>query len=123
MTRRPRLWLVVASIFTFINLVGAPFALAAGEGPHAAVHVVLLVVGAYFVWRLVPRVRQQHQQQPGALQADERLENLQQSVDAIALEVERIGEAQRYTVKLAAKQAENSPLKSQRDAATNEEFP
>jgi len=31
---------------------------------------------------------------------DERLEHLQQSVDAIAIEVERIAEAQRFSAKL-----------------------
>jgi hypothetical protein len=120
-TRRPKLWLVVASIFTFINVVGAPFALAAGEGLHTAAHVVLSVVGVFWVWHLASRARQQQQQQqPSALPADARLEHLQQSVDAIALEVERIGEAQRYTVKLATKQAENAPQK--RDAAANEDL-
>jgi hypothetical protein len=33
---------------------------------------------------------------------DDRLEHLQQSVDAIAIEVERIAEAQRFSAKLAA---------------------
>ena len=35
-----------------------------------------------------------------------RLEQLQHSVDAIAIEVERIAEAQRFTAKLLAEQAE-----------------
>ena len=35
-----------------------------------------------------------------------RMEQLQQSVDAIAVEVERIGEAQRWSAKMAAKQGE-----------------
>ena len=37
---------------------------------------------------------------------DERLEKLQQSVDAVALEVERIGEAQRFREKLDAQRSE-----------------
>ena len=37
-----------------------------------------------------------------------RLEQLQQSVDAIALEVERIGEAQRFNAKLQAEQNESA---------------
>lgn len=41
---------------------------------------------------------------PNAGQSDERLEQLQQSVDAIALEVERIAEAQRFSAKLLAQQ-------------------
>ena len=37
--------------------------------------------------------------------ADARLARLEQSVDAIALEVERISEAQRFTTKLLSEQA------------------
>ena len=43
-----------------------------------------------------------------AQQSDERLEQLQQSVDAIAVEVERIAEAQRFSAKLLAERPEGS---------------
>ncbi len=43
-------------------------------------------------------------------QQDDRLEHLQQSVDAIAIEVERIAEGQRFTTKLLAERSEGSPL-------------
>jgi hypothetical protein len=36
------------------------------------------------------------------LPTDDRLEQLQQSIDAVALETERIGEAQRFAEKLRA---------------------
>lgn len=42
--------------------------------------------------------------------ADNRLEQLQQSIDSIAVEVERITEAQRFTVKLMAERAEEPRL-------------
>ena len=43
---------------------------------------------------------------PTMLQADnERLERLQQSVDAIAIEVERIAEAQRFSAKLLSERS------------------
>jgi hypothetical protein len=45
---------------------------------------------------------------PRIPQSDERLEHLQQSVDAIAVEVERIAEAQRFTAKLLAARADDS---------------
>ncbi len=45
-----------------------------------------------------------------APQNDMRLEQLQQSVDAIAVEVERIAEAQRFSAKLLAERAEASTL-------------
>jgi hypothetical protein len=41
---------------------------------------------------------------------DSRLEQLQQSVDSIAIEVERIAEAQRFTAKLMAERAEEPRL-------------
>ncbi len=40
---------------------------------------------------------------------DQRLEQLQQSVDAIAIEVERIAEAQRFSAKLLAERAPEVP--------------
>ena len=97
MAFRSRRWRWVAAIFALVNLGSAGFAAAAGEGIHTAVHVGLMFLGAYLVWRLAPG-------SPGDLarpqDADQRLEYLQESVDAIALEVERIGEAQRFTTKL-----------------------
>src|SRR2546428_5697423 len=109
MTRRSTFWLVAASLFTFINLVGAGMAAAGGEWLHTGAHVGLLLLGAAFVWRLAPRAGRH--QLPDGHQVDERLEHLQQSMDAIALEVERVGEAQRYIAKLAAERAETSPPK------------
>ena len=111
MTRRSKLWLAAASLFTVLNLGGAGFAAADGEWLHTAAHIGLMLVGAYFVWRIASRAQQP--QLSGVEQSDERLEHLQQSVDAIALEVERIGEGQRFITKLAEKRAEPSPLKPQ----------
>ena len=45
---------------------------------------------------------------PPQAEQDARLEHLQQSVDAIAIEVERIAEAQRFSAKLAAGRPEGS---------------
>ena len=110
MTRRSKFWLVVASLFTIINLAGAGFVAArGGEGLHVGAHVALMLVGAYFMWRIASRARAPLAVE--AQQADERLEHLQQSVDAIALEVERIGEAQRFIAKRAAEEAESPPPK------------
>jgi hypothetical protein len=106
--RRFRIWAVVAALFTVVNVGGAGYALASGEPPHAAVHVALLVA-AYPVWRFVRRSRQL-----GLVDmrtADARLDHMQQSLDAIAVEVERIGEAQRYAVKILAERERNSPPK------------
>lgn len=104
MTRRARIWRVVAALFTIVNFVGAGFAVGAGEWLHTGAHVVLAALGAYAMARLASgRV----EQGLPSLQPDEqRLEQLQQSVDAIAIEVERIGEAQRFNAKLQQERVE-----------------
>ncbi|HEU4720500.1 MAG TPA: hypothetical protein VFS59_03995 [Gemmatimonadaceae bacterium] len=106
MTRRTVIWTGVAALFTVVNLVGLGMAVAAGEELHSGVHVVLSVVGAVALWWLATGRRR-----PGSATADlsdARLEQLQQSIDAIALEVERIGEAQRFHAKLQAEQSESA---------------
>jgi hypothetical protein len=59
----------------------------------------LLGAGAYLVWR---RARAQRESLSRTQPADERLEYLQQSVDAMALELERLGEKQRFSDKLTS---------------------
>jgi hypothetical protein len=109
MTLGSKLWRVGAALFVLINVAGVGYAAALGEQLHAGVHVGLLVlgVGAYLVWRGAPQARRRDLQPQ---QADERLEYLQQSVDAVALEVERIGEKQRFSDKLRA-EGETPPTK------------
>ena len=111
MTRRSKLWAAAAVVFTFINVAGAVYAGVLGEGVHALVHVglVLLVVVGYLGWRL--RSLERRHELPGGQPGDTRIEYLQQSVDAIALEVERIGEAQRFSDRLRVERGEKSSLK------------
>lgn len=47
---------------------------------------------------------------PNAFAFQERFDQLQQSVDAIAVEVERIAEAQRFSAKLLAERSETPAL-------------
>jgi hypothetical protein len=63
----------------------------------------LALIGVAAAYALRPLKRP-----PRIQQSDERLEHLQQSVDAIAVEVERIAEAQRFTTKLLADRTEAS---------------
>lgn len=51
--------------------------------------------------------------------ADDRLARLEHAVDAIALEVERISEGQRFTTKLLSEQTRPAPKPVQRQIATN----
>lgn len=111
MTRRSILWRVGAAIFTIVNVGGAAYAYAMGETAHATAHVLLLALGgsAYVIWLLASRARRENAT-PAQL-PEGRLDYLQQSVDAIALEVERIGEAQRFNEKLRAERGETPPPK------------
>jgi hypothetical protein len=113
MARRSLLWRVGAVIFTVVNVGGAVYANAMGEGQHAAVHVLLLALGAaaYVIWLLISATRRPDSA-PAQL-PEGRLDYLQQSVDAIALEVERIGEAQRFNEKLRAEKGETPPPKKE----------
>jgi hypothetical protein len=109
MTRKMKIWLTVASLFTLVNVGGGVFAARLAEGLHAGVHVLLAVVGAWWMSRIMARSRALPDAAAGALPHDAPLQQLQQSVDAIALEVERIGEAQRYTAKLMSDRARTAP--------------
>jgi hypothetical protein len=110
---RSKLWFAIATIFTLVNVVGAPLALFAGEWMHLLTHIVLGTVGAMFMWRFAGARRAEAlagAARGNELRADRQLDELQQSVDAIALEVERLGESHRYAAKLAAERvaAENA---------------
>jgi len=95
---------VAAVVFTLFNVAGFAWGIAMSDPAHAAGHVALQLVG-YVVWRFTARSREDTP--PAQTQIDERrIEYLQQSVDAIALEVERIGEKQRFTDKLRVDRGE-----------------
>jgi len=97
MSRRSNIWLVVAALFFFINFAGAVIAAVQGEFLHAGTHVGLLALGAYYVrriWRrrlVVPDL---------AGELSDNLTQLEKSVAAVAIEVERIGEGQRFITRL-----------------------
>jgi hypothetical protein len=109
MTRRSKLWGWAAGIYAFINVGGLIYAAAADEEMHAMLHLFLLLIGvaAFVGWKLARRAPREDQPQPQL--SDARVEYLQQSVDAMALELERIGEAQRFSEKLRAEKGENPP--------------
>ena len=76
-------------------------------GPVDPDLIVIFSFGAFAVTvvtigRLVAKWLDRRAQLPKADQSDERLARIEQAVDAIAIEVERISEAQRFTTKLLA---------------------
>lgn len=108
MIRRSRIWQAAAAVFVFINAAGAGWAIAEEDPMHAVTHLALLVAG-YLAWQLIPWGRRQTV--PIEPVDERRIEYLQQSVDAIALEVERIGEKQRFSDKLRVERGEVPPPK------------
>lgn len=102
MKKPSRFWRIVAVLFLVVNAAGAIYALARGEQMHAETHLALF--GAAFVGYAFSRAAQARNQRDESTPEieDPRVAQLQRSVDAMALELERLGEAQRYREKLEA---------------------
>ncbi len=98
MPRRSTVWRVAVGAFTLINFAGFIYAGFMGEPMHAAVHAMLTVLGG--VAYGVLHVRSAPQPKALPQETAERLKHLEQSVDALAIGVERVGEAQRYQTKI-----------------------
>jgi hypothetical protein len=110
MNSRSRMfWRVGAVIFTVANVAGAIYAAVMGESTHAIAHVVVFVLGvvAYRVWG--PQGPQPELEVAGLAQASRSIDHLQQAVDAIALDVERISEGQRFEARLLEERGLNVP--------------
>jgi hypothetical protein len=102
--RRKKIWLAVAGLFTLINVGGAAWAGVEGQALHAASHVVGTLLGAFWVWWLLSRPTVEDRASEAI--ADDRIDQLEQAVDAVALQVERLGEAQRFDAKLRAERVD-----------------
>ena len=129
MTRRAKLWRAGAVLFGIVNLAGMGFALAMDEMMHAMAHAFLLFVGlgAYLLWKAVTTWASSPGDQLSQASSlassgrgstpqlsDQRIDYLQRSIDALALEVERIGEAQRFKDKPHPERGEiSAPKKDQ----------
>lgn len=106
MARRAKVLWLAAVLFTAVNLAGAVMAAWMGESLHAALHVALGCLGAYLVQRFAPSGARrfwpwrQSAIAAGAPELTNRLTNIEESVDAVAIEVERIGEGQRFMTRL-----------------------
>jgi hypothetical protein len=111
MTRRSKIWRWAAGLYAFINIGGLVAAAAQDEEMHAYLHLFLLIVGlAGFVgWWLARRGAPRDEPQSQEQLPEARIAYLQQSIDAMALELERVGEAQRFQEKLRGERAGNAP--------------
>ena len=75
--------------------------------------IIVAMVGslAAITVRLVLGIKKAERRElPSPLNFEQRFDQLQQSVDAIAVEVERIAEAQRFSAKLLAERSETSTV-------------
>ncbi len=106
MSARSKGFWVAAVIFTVVNIAGAVMAAWEGQALHAALHVALGCLGAYGVQRLAPLgARRLWPWRQSAIAATSpeltnRLTKIEESVDAVAIEVERIGEGQRFMTRI-----------------------
>lgn len=106
MTRRSGFWRLAAGLYFAINFFGAAYAIRMGEMPHAAAHVALLLVGiaGWSRWAATRDARAARlgstSGQAPAGDLTDRFRNLEQSIDAVAIEVERISEGQRQMTNL-----------------------
>jgi hypothetical protein len=105
MAPRPLLAKALLAIYTLVNVGGLIYAAVMREPMHAALHAVLLIPVAWLLSRrtsgsatTTTPLASSGAEFPG------RLTNLEQSIDAVAIEVERIAEGQRNLTNLLAEQ-------------------
>jgi hypothetical protein len=94
-----RAWIPVAWLLSLVNLGAVWFAARPAEAWHASIHALLAVLLAVAAQRLMARRASLRAQTAIGENREERLE---QAIDAIAVELERVGEGQRFVAKLLA---------------------
>ena len=74
--------------------------------------IAIVTVGSYASIKATNRIwgKDKHATPRELDDLRERLEQLQQSMDSVAVEVERISEGQRFTTRLLAERSEGEPL-------------
>ena len=110
-----RAWIGVAWLLSLGNVVAVWFAARPAEPTHATIHALLAVLFGLGAQRLAARknpttgadvmTRQELEARLSRLEPQQ----VTQALDAIAVEVERIGESQRYLTKLLTERDARSP--------------
>jgi hypothetical protein len=95
-----RAWIPIAWLLSLGNLVAVWFAAQPAEPWHATIHALLAVLFGLGAQRLT--ARQHALLQAGPVLEDDRMRRLEQAIDSIAVELERVGEGQRFVTKLLA---------------------
>src|SRR5688500_3636902 len=101
MSGRSRWWRVGAIVFVVGNVAGAIYHIVIGEMGAAMGHSGV-AAGTVLLWQTVfSRKREDEVTSTADTQEiDSHLDHLERSVDAIAIEVERLGEGQRFAQKI-----------------------
>jgi hypothetical protein len=110
-----RAWIAVAWLLSLANLGAVWFAARPAEPWHATIHALLAVLFGVGAQRLASRTKSaigadvMTRQELEARLARLDPQQVAQALDAIAVEVERIGEGQRYVTKLLTERDAPSP--------------
>lgn len=96
------------------------------EDPAKVIVAVTLFMSLAYSINAIARAAVAHRKEGARIERESnpalteaRLARIEQAVDAIALEVERISEGQRFTTKLLSEQDRSSPRRSQRQLSVN----
>jgi hypothetical protein len=112
-----RAWIPIAWLLSLGNLVAVWFAALPAEPWHATIHALLAVLFGLGAQRLMARQRGLLPAEP--VLGDDRMRRLEQAIDSMAVELERIGEGQRFVTKLLAergRELDRSPQSRQPDS-------
>jgi hypothetical protein len=95
-----RAWIPIAWLLSLGNVVSIWFAALPAEPWHATLHGALAVALGVGAERL--RARRRAPRSGDLSIGDERMQRLETAIDAIAVELERIGEGQRFVTRVLA---------------------
>jgi hypothetical protein len=96
-----RAWIPIAWLLSLGNVVSVWFAAQPAETWHATGHAMLAVLFGVGAQRLMSRRRASLDGTDAAL-GEDRMKHLEHAIDSIAIELERVGEGQRFVTKLLA---------------------
>ena len=93
-----RAWIPIAWLLSLGNLGAVWFAALPGEPWHATIHALLALLFGVGAQHLL--ARQRALSHPESVLADAQTKRLENAIDSIAVELERLGEGQRFVTKL-----------------------
>jgi hypothetical protein len=93
-----RAWIPIAWVLSAANVGAVWFAALPAEPAHATAHAALAVLFGVAAQRLA--ARRQARQRPSLEPDHDRMTRLEHAIDSMAIELERIGEGQRFVTKV-----------------------